>query len=240
MNSKKLLAAITDKWPAKVLSVAAALFLMLFHRMSNLETRFYSSPLQIETGTDLIPASPHTRVIKVGLRGEANVIRPVFDEDIEPYIDLKKYTSEGWYQVPVQVRRKGSAVGIEGLEISVDPAEISLRVEEKISRSIPVRPVFRGTVADGYELAGQSFSPAGIFVEGPRGALELITGFQTDYIDLEGRSDDFSVFVYVINHDPFVVIRGNGMTEFRGHVRPLPPVEEEIEEEIQETETDDR
>jgi len=129
LNNRNLLAKITDKWPAKVLSVAAALILFVFHRMSTLETRYFSTPLQVETGADLVPSGTYTQIVRVNMRGDATSIYSILDGDIEAYIDLKKYTEEGRYLVPVHIRKKGSALGVEPLEISVDPLEISLWLE---------------------------------------------------------------------------------------------------------------
>lgn len=219
LNSRKLLARAVEKWPAKVLSVAAALILLVFHRMSTLETRFFSTPLMVETGADLIPASSHTGIVRVSLRGDANSIYPILEEDIETYIDLKKFNAEGWYRVPVQVRKKDSALDVEPLEIAVDPLEISLRLERKISKNVPLTPVFRGAVQSGFDLVSQSLSPANVIAEGPASLLKDAVEFRTDAIDLEGRHEDFNVMVNIINPDPLIVIRGNGMTEFRGLIR---------------------
>lgn len=131
MNNSKLLARITDKWPAKVLSVAAALLLFVFHRMSTLETRYFSTPLQVETSVDFVPSGTYNQIVRVNMRGDATSIYSILDSDIEAYIDLKKYTQEGRYQVPVHIRKKGSALGVEPLEISVDPLEISLSLERR-------------------------------------------------------------------------------------------------------------
>jgi len=219
LNSRKLLARITKKWPVKVLSIAAAIILMLFHRMSTLDTRVFYSSLREEISGELMPSGSYSRVVKVSIRGEANSINPILEEDIEIFIDLKKYTTEGTYQVPVQVRKKGSALGAGLLEISVDPLEIPLRLERRVSRNILLNPVFRGNVAAGFEIAGQTMSPAGIVAVGPRSVMDSITNFQTDIIDLEGRNEDFTVRVNIINQNPFIVISGNGTAEFHGSVR---------------------
>jgi len=135
LNSRKLIAKITDKWPAKVLSVAAALILFVFHRMGTLETRYFSTPLQVETGVDLVPSGTYNQVVRVNMRGDATSIYSILDSDIEAYIDLKKYTKEGRYQVPVHIRKKGSALGVEPLEISVDPLQITLWLERSTEES---------------------------------------------------------------------------------------------------------
>jgi YbbR domain-containing protein len=216
LNSGKIIAKITEKWPAKVLSIAAALLLSVFHRMSTLETRFFSTPLHIEKGEDLIPISSYTQTIRVSMRGEANSIYPILENDIETYIDTSRYMIEGSYMVPVQIRKKGTALGVEPLEISVEPLEISLYLERKLEKTVPIRPVFRGKVADGYILADQSLIPSNIAAEGPRSVLEAVSEFHTEAIDLNGRQRDFSITVNILKNDPRIVLYGNGMIEYRG------------------------
>jgi hypothetical protein len=46
-----------------------------------------------------------------------------------------------------------------------------------------------------------------------------VTELYTAIINLDGRNADFSVLVSILNRDPLLTIRGNGMTEFRGFVR---------------------
>ena len=230
LNSRKLLAKITAKWPAKVLSVAAAIVLMLFHRMSTLETRFFSSQLQVITG-ELVPSNYYSRVVRVSVRGEANVVHTVLEEDIVTYLDISGFTTEGVYQVPVQIRRRGTAIGTEPLEISVDPLEVTLHLEQRVSRNIPLIPVFRGNIASGFEMTSQSLRPSAVVAEGPASAIGAVVRFETGIIDLEGRDEDFAVTVNIINPDPFIVIRGSVATEFHGTVRHIVQIVEYRENE---------
>ena len=221
MISRKFLLKLTEKWPVKVLSVAAALIISVFHRINTLESRFFSSPLRIEHNEVFVPASSFTQVIRVGLRGETSNIHSILEDDIEIYIDLKRYTSEGNYKIPVQVRRKGSALGADPVEISVDPIEITVKLEKKISRNINISPVFRGIIAGGFELTSQFINPTSVIAEGPRSHLETLYELNTGIIDLDGRYEDFSVMVNIINDNPLIVLFGNSMIEYRGTIRRI-------------------
>nr|AGS54097.1 hypothetical protein [uncultured bacterium contig00007] len=136
-------------------------------------------------------------------------------------MDLAKYTNEGSYRIPIHIRKKGSALGVDSLEISVEPIEIHIRLEEKISRNIDVSPVFRGALAEGYELINQYIVPTSIIAEGPRSSMENIVEFITGTIDLEGRFEDFSVYINILNSDPLIIIHGNRMIEFRGTIQRI-------------------
>jgi YbbR domain-containing protein len=231
--NKKLLSKITDKWPVKILSLAAALVISIFFRMNTLETRFFSVPLHVETSEILVSSSSILSSVRVSLRGESDIIQQILEDDIEAFIDLGRYSNEGTYRVPVQIRKKNSALGITPLEISVLPIEIPLDLEQKTRRSFPIFPVFLGTVAPGFELSSQQIIPEMIIAEGPRSILENLSGFNTEIIDLDRRYENFSVRVNIINNDPLIFIQGDRMIEYRGAINRIVRgnIREEQEEE---------
>jgi hypothetical protein len=201
--------------------LAAAVIISIFYRMNNLETRFFTVPLLIESSDTLMPVNSFASSVKVSVRGEAEGIQPILAEDIEAYIDLGRYLNEGNYRVSVQIRKKGSALGVEPLEISVLPVEIPLLLEQKITRNVDVFPVLSGTVAEGYELTNQSLIPASVIVEGPRSIFDSHIEFNTETINLDGRYDDFSVMINIKNENPLLSIHGSNMLEFRGAINRI-------------------
>jgi YbbR domain-containing protein len=221
LNGRKLLVKAAENWPAKVLSIALAIILFVFHRMSMLEDRFFSVPLNLEIDDDLAPASSYPRMVRVSLRGDANSIYPILENDIEAYLDLTRYTGGGRYRAPVQIRKKGTAVGVNALEISVDPLEVSLDLDQKISKLVPVTPNFRGYLEPGYELVSYSLSPNQVVADGPLKAMNSLSGLLTEFIDLDGRKENFSSTVQIMNRDPLIMIRGDGTTEFRCFIQGL-------------------
>jgi YbbR domain-containing protein len=218
LNRAGLFAKITEKWPVKVLSLAAAVIISIFYRMNNLETRFFTVPLLIESNDSLIPVNSFATSVRVSIRGEAEGIQPILAEDIEAYIDLERYANEGNYRVPVQVRKKGGALGVEPLEISVLPIEIPLILEQKVTRNVSVFPVLSGTVAEGYELTNQSLIPSSVTVAGPRSILDGHIEFNTETINLDRRYNDFIVMVNIKNDNPMLSIYGSNLLEFHGSI----------------------
>jgi YbbR domain-containing protein len=214
-----LLARIAENWPPKVISVAMAILLVVFHRMSLLEERFFSAPLSVETNSALIPASAYPGMVRITLRGDANTIYPILEDDIRAYVDLNKYTEPGTYRAPVQIRKHGTAVRMEALEISVDPLELVLTLDERLSKTVSVQASFRGAVESGYELSGYTLEPSQVVIEGPKSIVADVEKLSTEYIELSGRSEDFSAAVRILNDEPLFAIRGNGFAEFHGSVR---------------------
>jgi len=222
LNSAKLLVKITEKWPVKVLSLAVALIIFVYHwTINTTEERSFRVPLRLESNEYLIPVSSFVNTVNLNIRGKTGTTQSILEEDIEAYIDLSKYTKEGTYRVPVQTRIKGSAVGVEPLQIRISPAEVPLQLEEKTSRTIPVFPVFRGTIAQDYELTEQSIIPETVIAEGSRRALDSQSEFYTDTIDLEGRFEDITAYVNIINVNPYITIHGSRTVEYLGTVRRI-------------------
>ena len=224
MDGRKLFARAVENWPAKVLSLALAIVLFVFHRMSTLEQRFFSIPLNIERSGALMPSSSYPRMVRVSLRGDANSIYPIMEDDIEVYVDMEKFNSPGTYSVPVQWRRKGGAQGVEPLQVTVEPAEITLSLDHKISKFVPLTANLRGQVESGYTMTSYSLNPAQVIVDGPAELMGSLFELYTDPVDLDSRQSNFSVSVNILNRDPLIVIRGSGITEFNGNISQIIPV----------------
>jgi len=223
LSGRKLLFRLIDNWPVKVLSVALALALVIVYRVSTLSTRTLSVPLTVETSLALIPASEFPGSVRVTLRGEEEGIRSIADGDIEAFLDLSRHEFEGWYRSPVKIRRRGTALEVEPLEISVNPLEVSVMLDRRINMVLPLVAPVQGSVASGFDLVSHSISPAEVSVSGPLGILGDISVVNTSPVILEGRSSDFNVQVGIINPNSLLSIR-EGAAEFRGLVRPAVPV----------------
>jgi YbbR domain-containing protein len=113
---------------------------------------------------------------------------------------------------------------VEPLEIGVDPLEISLSLDHRISKFVPLAANFRGRLDSGYNLSFYTLNPTQAIIDGPSGLISNISELHTDFIDLDGRTGDFSLMVNILNRDPLIVIRGNGITEFRGFISRIVPV----------------
>jgi len=220
LDVRKILSRASENWPAKVLSIAVAIVIFVFHRMSTLEHRFFSIPLQTELEPSIAPASVYPRMIRVSVRGESVLIHSLSEEDIEPYVDLKG-KGKGTYRARVQFRKKGNALGIEPLEIKVEPVEISLTLDNRISKLVNLKTVMRGSVRQGYELVSYSTRPAQVILDGPVELISAISEISTEIVEMEGRTDDFSMMLPILNDNFLINIRGSTMVEFRASIKPI-------------------
>lgn len=218
-NKKKLVERILDNWPAKVLSLTAALILFFFNKVSHQQERFFSVPLTVQTGTTFVPSGTIPRTVRVGLLGEPNMVDPILEEDIVAIIDLTKIQGEGVFTNPIIIQKKGSALAAEPLEISVEPNQISVNMERKFSKIVPIVPNFRGYLEPGYELSNYILDPSAAEIYGPRSIIEDIKDVPSDFIDLSGKKEDFISRVRLLPRDAQVKLAGSETVEFRASVQ---------------------
>jgi hypothetical protein len=218
LKSRPIIRRLLSNWPAKVLSVVAALLLVVFNNISRLEERYISVPLELSLPDDLVAASSYPSRVRVTLRGESEGVQRILDDDIDAYLDLQNVEEEGVVTTSVRINRTGTALGVDPLEIYVEPAEVSLAVEEKARTSLEVEPSLSGFLPAGYQLAGYQISPSSVEVEGPESEVAPLETVQTEDIEMAGRRNDFSVRVRLVRPSPGISFLGGDVVEFRGIV----------------------
>jgi YbbR domain-containing protein len=221
LDARKIFEKVIENWPAKVLSVVLAIILFVFHQISTLVEESFSSPLSIESSGQLVPSNNYEQSIRVTLRSEERNIDAVDQEDIEVYVDLMKMQTPGTYRVPVLVRKTGTAVGVDPLEIRVNPAEIEIVLDNSTAKSVPVTPAFRGNLDSGYEMVSYSIEPTQIEIEGPQSIIDSITSLSTEYIELTGRRSNFATTSRISASDSRMRFQGSGIVEVQGFVQEL-------------------
>lgn len=218
-KGRGFLAALLAHWPARLVSLAAAVGLFFIFRFSSLEERVISVPLRLEASAGLAVATPYPGTVKITLRGQRGGIAAVLAEDITVSGELGRFTSEGEYRVPLRAGRKGSATGVSPLYIRVEPGELRLTLEKEEVKSVRVLPELKGQVLHGYELAQYSVSPAAVQVSGPRSAVQSLERVSTEAVDLTGVREDFSLTVPLLRDNPLLRYPRESNVVFRGAVR---------------------
>ncbi len=221
MDARKIFEKIVENWPAKVLSVVLAIVLFVFHQLSTLVEESFSAPLNIESSGDLIPSKSYDQSARVTLRSDERTINTVDRDDIEIYVDLLNIDIPGTYTVPVLVRKTGSAANVDPLEIRVNPAEIEINLDYKVSKSVPVTPNFRGSLDNGYEMISYSLAPNQVEIEGPQSVIESVDSLSTESIELAGRRSNFVTTSRVMSPAPLMSFKGSGIVEVQGRIQEL-------------------
>lgn len=218
MKTKGFWARLFSDWPAKVLSVAAALLIFFFYRLNRLEERFLSVPLQVTTNDEYVPASQYPRSVRLTLKGESNDLFQIQEADIKASIDLSKIKAQGLSRAVVTIEKKAGALGIDPLEIRPEPAEVTVTMERRSSRIVPVTPAFHGYLEPGYNLKAFDISPGEVEIVGPESAISRLADMTTEPIELAGKMSDFAVKARIVHASALIQVSGSDLVEFRGTV----------------------
>jgi hypothetical protein len=217
-KNRSFLEGLVSNWPAKALSLVAAIMLFIFNSFSSLPERFISVELDAVFAEGLTAAKPYPRRVRVSIRGNDRSVSAAGEEDISAVADFSHFTEEGVYTTPVTIRKRGVLDGIDAIEIQVDPLEITLPVEKKIRKRVNVVPVFKGLPATGYRLEQYTVNPPGVDVEGPSGIVRAVDSVSTEDIDLAGKRESFSARLRLVNENSLLAVSGGDTVDFRGQI----------------------
>lgn len=214
MTLGELVQRLLRNWPAKILSVVAAIFLFLFYTVNSLEELSLTVPLSLRIADGYLPSTAYSRSVRVTIRGDHESLNRILEEDIEAVANYSAYEEEGEYTVPIELVRRGSARAAGSLEFSVEPRELTLVLDRRLQKSVEVIPRVTGYPRKGFVLVSSQVNPGRVQVEGPRSRLEQIESVTTEVIDLSGRSEDFVFRALLELDDPFHRFPGGGAVEF--------------------------
>lgn len=99
--------------------------------------------------------------------------------------------------------------GVQALSIS--PASFDLRIENLVTKTLPVRVESKGSPATGHQVTSLRPIPDKIQVRGPQSVFASLSHVTAEAIDVEGRDEDFSARARFTTEMPFVVLPSDGV-----------------------------
>ncbi len=222
MKIKELVDRLLANWPPKVLSIAAAILLLVFNRMNNLQEINVEVPLEVILPEGFAISTPYQDKVSITVKGQdAEVISRIRPADYRVFTDLSEISQEGEALSSVRYTRRGPALSSDVFIKQVEPTEVSIMLEKEIRKVLSVQPKLRGTPAPGYTLAGYEIYPAMIELKGPRSKIEAISRLSTGEIEISGKSNNFTVRIKLQQLDPLIHVLGDTSVEFNGNIEEI-------------------
>ncbi len=127
----------------------------------------------------------------------ANLYSEIKAESIIAELDLSSITTPGEHTVKVTARVQGSSdVSI----VSISPAEVTVDIDVKRERMLPVEIRYYGDMPEGYWRGGVSLTPSSITLVGAASELGLINNAAVE-IDLENTTDSIYESANIVLYD---------------------------------------
>lgn len=213
---------VSDNWHIKALSLIAAVLIVYFNNTGNLEERTVVVPLEVRLPIKHLPAGEILDSVRVTLRGESDDIISILSEDIHAFIDLTLYQESGLYDISVQIERKGDALNVDPLTITSRPAQLSIRLEDQITKEAVVTADIQGALATGYQLTKTSIIPHTVEISGPRNVLDRVSEISTQGINVSNRAASGSTRAQLIIPGPYVEFPNRNSVNVVFEVKEVP------------------
>ncbi|MGC8763793.1 MAG: CdaR family protein [Acidobacteriota bacterium] len=159
------------------------------------------------------------RALTVTVKGAPEMVRRLREGDVEVKVDVG-HMKAGPQVVEVgeESVRLPSSVEL----VRVVPPAVHFVLDQRVTASLPLKPVFVGQPAAGRQVLGWKVDPPAVKVSGPSALLAKMKGVPTQPVSVEGRSQDFQVPVVPVPSDPQMVVAEPGpmgLTVFLGEKR---------------------
>ena len=194
--------SLTRHFGLKLFSVAAAFSLWLAYSGSRELTT--SLPVSVQYRNipkDLEISSSIVAQVHLILRGPAPLLSRLSAPQTPVVLDLSSVSKPGLNTFTISRSNVGLPSGVT-LERAI-PAQIQIRTETRISREVPVIPVFEN-IPTGMQVAASQVTPPRLTIIGPKSRIQAIASVQTDPIDLLGVSPNSDIRTTVFAADPQV------------------------------------
>ncbi len=221
MRSRAVLERILHNWPVKIISVAAAVLLFFFYRVSSLEEIFFNVPLTVRFHENYTSAGSYPETVRVIIRGRDEDIKLILEDEIDAFVDYSEFEDEGLFIQSVQIKKSGFATQVKPLEMRVEPRELELLLELLMVKSLTVVPTVIGYPEKGYELIQDFITPSSVEVYGSRSKIENLKEIHTEEIDISSKIADFSTRVRLKKTDSSINISGGDIVEFSASIKEI-------------------
>ena len=146
-------------------------------------------PLEIKAKPGLTVLATSAATVNVTVRGTREDVRQVSRQDLSAVVDLTGDDRRG----PITVRLLPSSVRhSRRVQVTeVDPAEVTVNVDEMVERDLTVQPQFGGELPSNLSVERVITQPETVKVRGPKTLLNGMANIATLPIDVTGRRTSF-------------------------------------------------
>lgn len=195
MNTKRLTDKLFDKWPAKIICFVIAVFLYFFHQASLIDSKTFVLPLTIIEDGMVMHVGNAPKSVTVVLRADENVIKLVSPSDFIASVNIDTITEKGTYKLPVKVSLAENLMEYDPFEIKLKDELVSIEVERKSFKYVPIVASVIGEVAHGYEIQNISMNPSTVEIFGPESIVNATEQIYTTRLNVSNAETNFATEV---------------------------------------------
>ena len=231
MNTKRLLDKILDKWPAKIICLVIAIFLYFFHQASLIDSKTFVVPLQIIENGMVMHMGDTPSSVSVVVRAGDEAIKTIQPADITASINLNTITEKGSYKLPVKITLSEDLMAYDPFEVKLKENYITVSVDKKAIKYIPIVPSIVGEVAHGYEIDSITINPSTVEIVGPQTIVNATQEIYSTRINVSNAETNFSTETSYQQVNKLLTVLDEG--DFKAEVTVKPIVMERTFDDIE-------
>lgn len=211
MSIKTVLEKLLHNWPRKILCLVVAIFLYIFHQTSLIDKKNFVVPLVVEENGIVMHVQQIPSSITISVKANSDDISNIHASDFKAKIDLSDIVEDGVFDVPVNIDISDSVKQLETLEIKVKPSDrMSVKVEQKIAKFIPLEASISGEPAHGYKVESVILDPSTVCVVGPGSIVNNIKTIPTDKVTVNNAEVNFATETKYLAINKLISVQDKG------------------------------
>jgi YbbR domain-containing protein len=177
-----------ENWGLKLFSLALGIVIFLAVRNEQRLSTTVAVRLLIREPAGLVNTGEVPPEALVKISGPWGSLRSFEAEALPPLeVDLSALP-RGTSTVRIREEQLGLPPDVD--VVSISPSALTVRLEAREKRTVPVRPVLRGDPAPGYTLGKAEADPAEVEIDGPRREVREAAAVRTSPIDVGGTREE--------------------------------------------------
>ena len=202
----------------KLASLVLAIFVWAYVRSEAKPLQIFSVPLEIEgLPADVAVAGDVLDSVAVRVRAPDTTLRNLTPGRFRALVKLNN-VRPGEVTIPLGNEIIRAPLGVE--VVRVDPRLLTLSIESRVAREVPVVARITGEPAEGFEYDGYTLSPDVVTVEGPQSVVDQVTQAIADQVSIEGRSKGFEAVVRIVPDRSGARVSSNPIAVLSVNIRP--------------------
>ncbi len=158
-------------------------------------------------GLEFASQAPDRIVLEI--RGPASKLVPDSLSDTAVQVDLASVSKSG--ERTFTIDRSNISLPFGVTFIRAVPSQLKLQFDKQLTKLVPVRIRYEGSVPAGWRVAREIVTPDSLRVIGPANKVDQIEFAETDPVDLEWKTGEKTARVHVFAGDPQVRFESSPM-----------------------------
>lgn len=154
---------------------------------------------------NLVISNQFKKELDVTIRGPRSIIQELRNRNISRPVDLSKAQPGS-----IVIKNMKDSIPLpRGITVlQLQPANITLSIDQLIQKTIPIHTVTEGEVTPGYKLRQITLDPDKIVVSGPQTTLNSVLSLKTYVINLDGLNHSITLPVHLNLTPEFINLIG--------------------------------